>query len=102
MFQYPEMLMAISKDIYHFFIIFIGPDAQADHCSQGKAKVCIPDFKTKWSELKRPSQTTAGKVKPSYIWLILKLHCQSFIPRVGPKQRRMSAHLGCTCKEGTS
>ena len=43
---------------------------------------------------KSPIWLLLREVKPSYVYTILKkLH----LPRVGPKQLCVSAHLGCTC-----
>ena len=50
---------------------------QWDPCRRGEAKVGILNFETTWSEFHH-------------------------LPRVGPKQLCVSAHLGCTCAAGTS
>ena len=50
---------------------------QWDRCRQGEAKVCILDFKTKWSEFQMPSQTAPAEATPSCVYWILKPHGQS-------------------------
>ena len=50
---------------------------QSDRCRRGKAKVCILDFKSTWSEFKMPSQTAPARAKPRCVCSILKPHGQS-------------------------
>ena len=50
---------------------------QWDRCRRGEAEVRILDFKTTWSELQMPSQTTPAEAKPRCVYSILKPHGQS-------------------------
>ena len=47
---------------------------QSDCCRQGEDKVHILDFKTTWSEVKKPSQTAAAEAKPRYIYTDTKMY----------------------------
>ena len=73
---------------------------QSYYYHQGEAEVRILDFKTTWSDLKKPCQTVAvrGEAKLRIYNLKKKFHH----PRVGPKQLCALAHLGCTRAAGTS
>ena len=66
---------------------------------QGEAELRILKFKTTWSEFQKPSQTSATPRVHKLRIYNLKKHC---LPRVGPKQLCVSAHLGCTRAAGTS
>ena len=57
------------------------------------------DFKTTWSEFQKPSQTAVMRGEAELHLYILKKH---HLPRVGPKQLCVLAHLGCTRAAGTS
>ena len=72
---------------------------QSDCCCRGEAEVCILNFKTTWSEFQKAIQTAVRQGEAELCIYNLKKH---HLPKVGPKQLCVSAHLGSTRAAGTS
>ena len=89
-------LVCVMSEKYAFWVTL---RPQSDRCHRGKAEVRILDFKNTWSEFQKPSQTATVRGKAElYMYNLKKNH----LPRVGPKQLCVLAHLGSTRSAGTS
>ena len=64
---------------------------QLDRYCQGEAKVRIFNFKTKWLEFQRPSQTAPAEAKPRCVYSILKplgQSCRCQVRLLPPRRSR--------------